>query len=239
MSAWQAIQKDVRKRGGSPFVTSRTSDGRIELSGTSFLNAVSKAANFIQSELEFDDSQTVQVKLGHHWQSAVWNAATLSAGLTLADYSRTTDAHVNYLATHNEELEHTPPNTTMICISKNLLGVPDEQVDYPRLNGSLLVRSQPDNFSSALSAQDAFVTDSEIYSYADLVSRANELVTLHGISTGHRVALVGHGSLLENCLWHFVVPVEHGINIVLLDEISKDVEAQERISHVVEFMSVG
>jgi uncharacterized protein (TIGR03089 family) len=79
------LQKCVRDRGPAPIVTWLSDVGRIELSATTFNNAICKASNFLVDGLELEADVTVNVTLGNHWQSPVWLGTALTTGLTITD----------------------------------------------------------------------------------------------------------------------------------------------------------
>lgn len=60
-------------------------DSRIELSGTTLLNWVSKTAHFLRLELMIDDGTPIQCALKDHWQSTAALLGIVCAGATLAE----------------------------------------------------------------------------------------------------------------------------------------------------------
>ena len=238
MNYWQALQRDVRDRAGTPIVTWISGQNRIELSGTSFNNAICKAGNFLVDELEAAQSSLVRIELGSHWQSAVWNSAAIAAGLNLTDAAEPPYVFVTGgVPSANSDM------STIVRISSHPLGVPDSQVADGEVNGSLAVRSQPDQFFAVEQAPYTFSStqidgDSSFLTFADMQEQSREIVSELAALPGQRVALIGQGSHLERCLWHSVIPVEGALSIVLLDqdqslEIDESIIRQERIDHVV------
>jgi hypothetical protein len=74
---FQSLQTCVKDRGPAPLVTWLSDVGRIELSATTFNNAVSKASNFLIDGLEIEEDSSLSVDLGNHWQAPVaWYSHT-------------------------------------------------------------------------------------------------------------------------------------------------------------------
>ena len=70
----------ARTDPAKPYVTYLGSDGRMELSGASVINAAAKIANALTSEFDCDPGQQVALHLPWHWQRVTWLLGIWSAG---------------------------------------------------------------------------------------------------------------------------------------------------------------
>ncbi|MGV1004525.1 MAG: TIGR03089 family protein [Candidatus Nanopelagicales bacterium] len=82
---------------GRPWATAYGSFGRAELSVTSLINAVSKAANFLVEGLGCQPGESLSVDLPAHWQLPVWTFAGLTVGMAVGAH-RTADVAVRVTA---------------------------------------------------------------------------------------------------------------------------------------------
>ena len=64
-----------------PFITVINAQGRVELSGRTLVNGISKAANAFRNILDAEPGQSAKIELGWTWQQGVWHGAALVAGL--------------------------------------------------------------------------------------------------------------------------------------------------------------
>jgi uncharacterized protein (TIGR03089 family) len=70
-----------------PIITVINSESRVELSGRTLTNGVSKAANALRDLFESEPGESIDVDLGWTWQQSVWQGAALIAGLHLVAHS--------------------------------------------------------------------------------------------------------------------------------------------------------
>lgn len=232
---WSEFQKFARTRGNEPFVTWLGEAGRIELSGVTYMNAVSKAANMLVDGLECDENSTVDVRLGNHWQSSVWLGAVLANCLSLAN-----DADVSLWNLHYDGGQE-PNSQNPIYICRDPYGMADSDVPTEAENGSLLVRGFGDHFSPRWPADLAdpkLTLGGQPGTYAQLMSNASTLAETFGIVEGMRYAVVGDYSQNDRLLLHVALPLLLGCSVVLVDrEFSDEVEKalnSEKVTHVVQ-----
>ncbi len=231
---WNEFQKFARTRSNEPFVTWLGEAGRIELSGVTYMNAVSKAANMLVDGLECDEDSSIDVRLGNHWQSSVWLGAMLANGLAAAD-----DADV-CLWNRHYDAGQAPGSHNDVYICRDPYGMVDPDVPAGAENGSLLVRGFGDHFAPRWSVntdEPALVLGGEQGSYAQLTSTAPALAEPFGIVAGMRYAVVGEHTKEDRILLHCALPLLLGCSVVLVDrpmndDVMKALDS-EKVTHVV------
>lgn len=75
----QARAESLRERPSSPLITDCT-QGRVELSRTTFDNWVCKTVNLLRLELDVEPGQVVHLELPLHWMTAVWLVSVWESG---------------------------------------------------------------------------------------------------------------------------------------------------------------
>ncbi len=87
-SVAQARAALLRSRPTAPLITDY-SQGRVELSNTTFDNWVCKTVNLLRLELDVEPGNAIRVDLPLHWMSAVWLVAVWESGanLSLGDHA--------------------------------------------------------------------------------------------------------------------------------------------------------
>jgi uncharacterized protein (TIGR03089 family) len=228
------LQKCVRGRGPSPIVTWLSDIGRIELSATTFNNAISKASNFLVDGLELDEDATVNVALGNHWQSPVWLGTALTTGLTVTDLDPAITFGTNAAA---QTWQGSPEE--FVVVSRDPFGMPDKEIPSGFVNGSAEVRNFGDYFSPAwpvASYHVAIQVGVTEFTWEQLVARALELADQHGIKSGQSYGLHGASDLVTLAALQVILPVVNGNSVVLIDQANPDFDAikkQEKLEQIV------
>jgi len=228
------LQKCVRDRGPSPIVTWISDIGRIELSATTFNNAISKASNFIVDGLELEDDGTVNVMLGNHWQSPVWLGTALTTGLTIVESNPALTFSTNDIA---KTWQGSPEE--FVVISQDPFGMPERDIPETFINGSAEVRNFGDFFLPAWPVSpdhNAIAVNSGEFTWAQLLQRAKELADTHGLKSGQSYGLHGTSDLVTMVVLQVVLPVTNENSVVLIDQASPDfdaVKAQEKLEQIV------
>ena len=228
------LTKCVRGRGPSPIVTWLSDLGRIELSATTFNNAISKASNFVVDGLELEDNDTVNVMLGNHWQSSVWLGTALTTGLTIVEGEPAITFGTSELA----QSWQGPPEE-FVVISQDPFGMPDKDIPAGFINGSADVRNFGDFFSPAWPVSPdhiAIAVNSGEFTWEQLLQRAQELADTHRLKPGQSYGLHGISDLVTMTALQVVLPVTNENSVVLIDQASPDfdaVKAQEKLEQIV------
>ena len=221
----------MRDRGPAPIVTWLSSAGRIELSTVTFANAVSKAGNFLVDGLELEESSKLNVNLGNHWQSPVWLATSLCAGIELNDQAPILISHSDAITTWTGAIDQ------LIVVSRDPFGMPEKDLPVGYINGSAEVRNFGDYFSPSWENLGAVLTFEEIsYSWAELLAMADSHRKQDGIEPGTRVGVAGDLNLLQAVIYQVVMPISFGISLVLIDQVDLDIikiREQEKIAKFV------
>ena len=233
---WDAFLALGRNRGPSPCVTWLGTTGRVELSGTTFLNAVSKAANYLVEGLMLDESSKVRVQLGNHWQSPVWYGAAVAAGIGVTDSH---DADITVGTKDACDAFRQTPNQ-LIVISRDPFGMPDRDVVEPFRNASAEVRMFGDYFAPTwgIDVEDVAVTQQhEHTTWTQLVEQVDVVAAHYGITAGSRYAVSGLGNTIETLCLQVLIPVFTGGSVVLIDQPERaDVTLlteREQVAHTV------
>lgn len=216
---WNEIATAARSHGSAPMYTWVNPVGRIELSGTTFLNGVSKAANMMRDGLEIDSGEEVFIDLGNHWQSPIWFSAALSLQAAVSSRSDGVLAIVN-----RESLQGVTTSRETVVISRDPFGMPEKDLDPTVVNGSLEVRGFGDVFSPlGAFSQDEIVFKSiqQSLSLSEVRSTAGMLMAEHEVAVGSRIAVTGNFDLIDRAMWQVVVPVLARCSVVLLDGVAE------------------
>ncbi len=224
----------LRDRGPSPIVTWLSDLGRIELSATTFNNAISKASNLLIDGLELEDDDTVNVMLGNHWQSPVWLGSALIIGLTITDLNPSIT-----FGTKSTALTWQGLPEEFVVVSKDPFGMPDKEIPNEFINGSAEVRNFGDYFSPTWPVPPehlAIANHSGEFTWEQLRLRAQELADAHGLKSGQSYGLHGTSDIITMTALQVVLPVANENSVVLIDQASPDFDAiksQEKIEQIV------
>jgi len=230
---FKELQRNVRERGPAPMVTWLSSAGRIELSTVTFANAVSKAGNFLVDGLELEESSKLNVNLGNHWQSPVWLATSLCAGIELSDQAPMLIAHSDAITSW------TGASDKLIVVSRDPFGMPEKDLPVGFVNGSAEVRNFGDYYSPSWENSGSVITFEEIsYSWPELLALADTKRIQNGIESGTRVGLAGDLNLLQAVIYQVVMPISFGVSIVLMDQETPDVTKITEQEKIAKFVSL-
>ena len=230
---WANISRTAQACGPAPMYTWVDASSRIELSGTTFLNGVSKAANMLRDGLEIESDDALYCDLGNHWQSPVWLAAALSVQAVLESSPQDALCVVSRAA-----VSDCVGAAEIVVIGRDPFGMPERDLDSSVVNGSLEVRGFGDHFSpmgtygeddEVLNVENGSLTN------AELVAAANELIAQHDISSTSRIAIGYFADVKERILWQVFIPVIAGCSVVLIDG-DVDIEsvlANERVDRFI------
>lgn len=230
---WNDIAGAARACGSSPMYTWVNPIGRIELSGTTFLNGVSKAANMMRDGLDVEAGDEVYIDLGNHWQSPIWIAATLSVQAVVTTQSRGVLSIVDSALIHQvSDARET------VVISRDPFGMPEKNLESSVVNGSLEVRGFGDVFSpmGKYASDEVILKNSNLeLSFGDVRNAAEALISEQGIVSGSRIAIPGMLNLTQRVLWQVIAPMIARCSVVLLDDVvdsARTCEA-EHVDHLV------
>lgn len=232
MTYWSHLQRTVKDRGPAPLVTWLGELGRIELSAVTFANAVSKAGNFLVDGLELDEESTINVELGNHWQSPVWIASALAAGIRLRNDADLLFSDVECAKTWTGSQE------SLVVVSRDPFGMPSKDVPAGFVNGSAEVRTFGDYFAPSWTNELDVIVADEGFSWDALVGHARAQQIANSIADGDCIAVVGTGDLLSRTVFTVVLPVIAGLSVVLVDQKNPDFDAikkQEKFEQVITF----
>jgi len=117
-----------------PFITVINADGRIELSGRTLVNGISKAANALYDIIEAEPGELIDIDLGWTWQQSVWQGAAYIAGLHVVKHSEPQEINMPDHRVDNEVISVHPlglPHGGEHEITAQVLGQPDTWL-YPQ-----------------------------------------------------------------------------------------------------------
>lgn len=201
--------------------------GRIELSGITFLNAVSKAANFIADGLEIEPEQPVYVNLGNHWQSPVWTCAVVACGAVLSDTPGQTNIVNRQEAT---VLNHA------VVVSQDPFGMPERDLPPQVINASNEVRGFGDYFAPRTPTTESTMLTSWGVDVQQAKITMDHMRSEWAIREGESIGIALSPKPQAAILWHCFFSIFNRSPMVLLDgEFLPDVvRAQEHIGHLVD-----
>lgn len=220
---WNEVSRSLNNIGPAPVVTWLSSVGRIELSGRTFLNAISKAGNYLVDGCGFDNDSTIRVELENHWQAPVWKLAALVAGIGLSDKSENIFCFADSSLSGNK-----------FVVSRDPFGMPAKDLPAGAENVSLEVRSHGDYFAPMYSLSEPAVQLCDIsLSEAELLALVSSKVSDHGIQGTY--ALKTTGNNLDSLIFQALIPALTGNAVVLLDGIDPDAPsvAAEKVTQII------
>jgi len=214
-SIWRSLTNNLQKNANSPVITWINSMARIELSGKTYLNAISKGANYLISHSELDQNTKIEINLNNHWQSSVWKMAGLISGIGLSDKS-------NYQFSFLESVDINKP----FVLSKDPFGMPESNVPNEYENVSFEVRSYPDNFSPVYNIGETLATFNSVeFTFSDLVDQISQKVNEFRISGRYAVKIaIDHQKTLDSLYLQTLIPAFTEYSAVLIDEMDLPLE---------------
>ena len=214
---WNLVRTNLESLGPTPVITWLSPKGRIELSGKTFLNAISKAANYLVDGCGFGNQTKVRIELENHWQAPVWKIASLVSGIGISDTSTHVFSFFDF------------PNVSHV-VSRDPFGMPEKVVAPKCENVSLEVRSHGDYFSPSYSLDDpAVIYKNQTLGQVELIGRA-----INASITG-RFGLVLKNSNLESLVFQALIPALTENSVVLLDgiDISESAVEAEKVTQII------
>jgi len=238
-SLWQAMMSHAQKRGPQPFVTWHGGLGRIELSVTTYVNAVSKAGNFLVEGLMLDEASTVRVELGTHWQSSVWLGALMVAGIQVTD---SPEADVT-IATKDVCAGWIDDPEKLVVVTRDPFGMPDRDIDENFVNASAQVRMFGDYFSPSWPMDFKAVAIKSVestHTWEQLSELADVVAIDLNISDDTRYGIHGLGSLEQQVALQVVLPLQGNCSVVLIDsDFTGDEKALAQNEHISQIIRLG
>lgn len=224
---WFYIKSAAEYAGPSPMFTWIHGTSRIELSGTSFLNAVSKASNFIVDGLEIETEQPVYVNLGNHWQSPVWTCAVLASGALLSD----TPGQMNIV--NRQEADSL---NQAVVVSQDPFGMPEPELPPQAINASAEVRGFGDHFAPRTPTGDTTLLTTWGVDVQQAKVAVDDLRKTWAVAESEKVGVALLPQPHLEVLWHCFFSIFNRSPLVLLDGQfhSDSVRAQEHISHLID-----
>jgi uncharacterized protein (TIGR03089 family) len=214
---WNLVRTNLESLGPTPVVTYLSPKDRIELSGKTFLNGISKAANYLVDGCGFDDQTKIRIELENHWQAPVWKIASLVSGIGISD----TSSHIFGFSDF--------PNVSYV-VSRDPFGMPEKAVAPNCENVSLEVRSHGDYFAPTYSLDDpAVIYKNQTIGQAELIERA-----INSSITG-RFGLVLKNSNLESLVFQALIPALTQNSVVLIDgvDVSESAVEAEKVMQII------
>ena len=221
---WNEVSRSLNNIGPAPVITWLSPGGRIELSGRTFLNAISKAGNYLVDGCGFDDESTIRVELENHWQAPVWKLAALVAGIGLSDKSENIFCFAD-----------SPLIGNKFVVSRDPFGMPAKDLPADVENVSLEVRSHGDYFAPIYSLVDPAVRfGGSSPSETDLFELVSSQVSANEIQGAY--ALKATDNNLDSLIYQALIPALTGNAVVLLDGIDSDSPsvAAEKVTKIIE-----
>ncbi|MEI6109309.1 MAG: TIGR03089 family protein [Actinomycetes bacterium] len=228
---FELLKRAAIMRGGDPVITWVSDAGRIELSNTTFLNSVSKAANFLVDGLELDEESSIEVELGNHWQNPVWLGAALASGVQLKTQGDILFSDLECATSWQG------PKESLVVVSRDPFGMPSKDVPDGFVNGSAEVRTYGDYFAPRWSNElDVLIEGTESFNWDELVGHTRALQINYEISDGDCIGLLVPGDLLNRVSLTVVLPAIAGVSVVLIDQPNPDLTAitkQEKVNRII------
>lgn len=138
---FDALESRARRRGPEPVLAFAYADGlRTELSATTALNAVCKAANLLREEAGIEPGMPLSLTIPWHWQRLPWLVAALALG---ADVSFAPGAPVEVGSTASLAAS---PARDRLAVSLHPFGLPIADLPSGMVDASAEARLQPDAF---------------------------------------------------------------------------------------------
>jgi uncharacterized protein (TIGR03089 family) len=208
LNLWNEISRALKNAGPTPVVTWLSPKGRIELSGQTLLNAVSKAGNYLIDGCGFDQQSSISVELENHWQATVWKLAALVSGIGLADSSSNKFSFSDSISSGNQYI-----------VSRDPFGMPEKELPLGAENVSLEVRSHGDYFSPSYSLKDfAFQNSEEKLTEKVLFEMVDKSILDYGTTGRYGLDLKTNGS--QALILQALVPALTDNSVVLFDGVA-------------------
>ena len=224
LNFWQQLSRNLGIRSSTPIITWLSPSARIELSGKTLLNAVSKSANYLVENFESEIENEIQITLDNHWQSVVWHLAAVSSELNIWTASKNCFCFLENLVQENN-----------FVVSQDPFGLPEKNLPLDVHNVSLEVRACPDLFlPSQGKFENQIKISEEIYEVSKIDKYIAQAIRDYSIN-GNYALLIKNYSITSIMLQAFI-PALTNYSAVLLDEIPSDSNAivAEKVSQIIE-----
>ena len=224
MNFWQQLSRNLETRSSIPIITWLSPSARIELSGKTLLNAVSKSANYLVENFELEFENEIQINLGNHWQSVIWHLAAVSSGLNISTSSKN-----RFCFSDNLE------NADNFVVSRDPFGLPEKNLPPETHNVSLEVRACPDLFLPMQSKfENQIKISNEIYEVSQIDNLIDQILRDYSITGNYALSITNY-SITSIVLQSFI-PALTNYSIVLLDGISVDSKSisAEKVTQIIE-----
>lgn len=219
-------QVAARATSSAPLVTWRSHGARAELSGRTLANGIWKAANYLADEVDLGPGDTIAVRLGAHWQSTVWQAASLLIGCTLV---APTAADV-VIAFPDDEKSHAHGARALLAVSPHPLGLPAAHIPAGWRDASSEVRASPDILLGVAPEPTVFWRNGEhATTGAELMTSARGAMP----QGDGPIAVLGAPAGRDALVWHVALPVLLGQPVVLAETATAAELAAEHATRVV------
>ena len=186
MTPYAALIRRQRQDPGRPLLTylAPGTGERMELSSTSFLNAVAKAAGLLRDELDVEPGDRLGVRLPCHWQRPVWWAACAFVGAVYVP-----DATEPVTVTSRDYLQFCDGAQDIVLVSLAPFGLPDGGPVPPGvIEAAVAARSHPDDFIPYDEPADDWPLFGDATA-AQVMRRAADLAQRREIPEGARFAV--------------------------------------------------
>ena len=197
-----------------PFITTNfTGAGRIELSVTTFVNGAAKSANAFRDVMDMESGTRVHIDLGWTWQQAVWQAGALIAG--------------NELVTQSPDV---------LVVSADLAGQLVHSNSCEVFGISTDGWGMPQGFEGEITAEVLGQPDGWMYPeffewQRELVQTVRDWGIECGVDEGARIG-IDTQKTESNIFIPFLLPLVFAGSVVLSDNLSEHLIAQEQITCV-------
>ena len=219
---------------GRPRVTWYGPGGeRVELSGKTLLNWVSKTANLLVAELDAEPGTAVGVDLPAHWRAVSWLLATWAAGAHAVVAPEKPGLDV-LVTTEPGPADRASRAAHVVAVALPALATSfGEPLPNAVHDAAVEVRQQPDVFTpdvTPAAGDPAFTAAGRTTSHGELVAVARDLAGAAGVRPGDRV-LTGAGPELALTAWLGVLALDGSLVLHHAPDGAPDsLAAQEAVS---------
>ena len=177
----ELLQSALRREPGKPVIIWYGPGGaRVELSTTSYANAVAKAANLLAGELEPQDPVGIDLPL--HWQASVWLAAAAAGGWPIL-----LSEHRPAALTLTDDPMRVQGRAAQVSLDP--LGRPTGELEHRAIDVAREVPAMPDQFFAApppMPDDEAMWLPDQMLSASDLIDETVALAARLNLVAGDR-----------------------------------------------------
>jgi len=219
------LTQALRRDASAPLVThyDDATGERVELSGTTLANWVSKTANLLQDEFDVGPGSTVAVVLPVHWQTAAVLLGVWSCGAAVLDTAAEDDDRLATADVILADVDRLPPLEDqgldpLLGLSLHPLGLGMAGYAGPARDFALEVRAHGDQFVPWQPPQAGtvgLVLGGGELTLDGLVATAAELAARLGIAFGDRILVDERAALEAGPVAWLLAPLSAGASLVL------------------------